>query len=72
MTLTLLVNDTFPPHLVLVLSMTVVVCLKLIPLNDALAGFSNSGVLTIAVLFIVAKVRPACKVVVPVTGTHGL
>ena len=57
LTLALLINDFLAPHLVLVMAMTTVLCLNLIPISEALAGFSNEGVLTIAVLFIVAKVR---------------
>ena len=61
LTLALLINDFLAPHLVLVMAMTAVLCLNLIPTNEALAGFSNEGVLTIAVLFIVAKVRSLSK-----------
>ena len=57
LTLALLINDFLAPHLVLVMAMTVVLCLNLSPISEALAGVSNEGVLTIAVLFIVAKVR---------------
>ena len=56
MTLALLLNDVLPPHFVLVMAMTAVLCLNLVPTELALAGFSNEGVLTIAVLFVVAKV----------------
>jgi len=56
LTLALLLNDVLPPHFVLVMAMTAVLCLNLVPPELALAGFSNEGVLTIAVLFVVAKV----------------
>jgi di/tricarboxylate transporter len=54
-TLTLLIKDVLPPHFVLVLSMTSLVAARVLTVNEALAGFSTEGLVTIAVLFVVAK-----------------
>jgi membrane protein implicated in regulation of membrane protease activity len=71
LTLALLINDVLAPHFVLVMAMTVVLCLNLIPAEQALAGFSNEGVLTIAVLFVVAKVAsPSPSAAAPPDSTH--
>mmetsp|Transcript_18948 Transcript_18948/g.32232 ORF Transcript_18948/g.32232 Transcript_18948/m.32232 type:complete len:684 (-) Transcript_18948:19-2070(-) len=53
--LVLLVNDTYEAHFTMMLGMVILLITTVISVDDALEGFSNSGLATIAVLFIVAK-----------------
>ena len=54
-TLTLLIKDFFPPHFVLLMAMTSLLLAGVITPQEALRGFSNEGLITIAGLFVVAK-----------------
>jgi len=54
-TLVVLLKDELPAFYVLVVAMTLIMLLDIIPIETALSGFANEGVLTVAVLFVVAK-----------------
>ncbi|MCC7476405.1 MAG: SLC13 family permease [Pirellulales bacterium] len=47
--------DKWPTELVMLSALLVFVCAQIVPLKDALAGFSNSAVLTIGALFVVGS-----------------
>ena len=53
--LVLLINDTYEPHFTMILGMTILLITTVIDVEEAIEGFSNSGVVTIAILFVVAK-----------------
>lgn len=53
--LVLLINDTYEPHFTMILGMTILLITTVIDVSEAIVGFSNSGVVTIAILFVVAK-----------------
>ncbi|KAA8494544.1 putative sulfur deprivation response regulator [Porphyridium purpureum] len=68
--LTLLVKNTFPTHIVMMGAVTVLLAFTIIEPSQALIGFSNVGVATVAVLFAVAEgiqrtslLRPLFRVV---------
>lgn len=50
-----LIWDRFPTWVVFVCSLAAIITLDLAPESDALGGFSNSGVLSVVVLFVVAE-----------------
>mmetsp|Transcript_5608 Transcript_5608/g.7844 ORF Transcript_5608/g.7844 Transcript_5608/m.7844 type:complete len:698 (+) Transcript_5608:187-2280(+) len=50
-----LVKDAIEPGIVFIFASTILLTLKIIEVPQALSGFSNEGVATVAVLFIVAK-----------------
>ena len=52
--LILLASTRLPPHSVMFFALTVLITTGVLPANEALAGFSNSGLITVAALFIVA------------------
>jgi len=54
-TLVFLVKEIYPPEFVLVCGMALLVVATVITPQESLSGFSNTGVATIAVLFVVAK-----------------
>lgn len=50
-----LIWDRFPTWVVFVCALAAIITLDLAPESDALGGFSNSGVLSVVVLFVVAE-----------------
>jgi di/tricarboxylate transporter len=50
-----LIWDRFPTWVVFVCALAAIITLDLAPESDALSGFSNSGVLSVVVLFVVAE-----------------
>lgn len=54
-TLLWLFKDVVPPHIVMLFAMTLLVAVTIVPIDDALSGFSSEAVISIAVLFVVAK-----------------
>eukprot|EP01094_Clydonella_sp_ATCC50884_P020119 TRINITY_DN4101_c0_g1_i1.p1 TRINITY_DN4101_c0_g1~~TRINITY_DN4101_c0_g1_i1.p1 ORF type:complete len:687 (+),score=176.43 TRINITY_DN4101_c0_g1_i1:279-2339(+) len=61
-TLTLLVKDEVPPAFIFCWDMAILLVLGIITPAQALVGFSNSGVVTIGLLFIVARAIENTKV----------
>lgn len=55
MVLVLLISDTYVPEFTMMLGVVILLITTVVNVQEALAGFSSSGVATIAVLFIVAK-----------------
>lgn len=53
-TLLLLVFTRVGPHLVMMAMLTVISCLGILTPAEALAGFSNAGLITVAAMFVVA------------------
>jgi len=51
----MLVKDIVPPHIIMVMAMSLLMVAQVISVEDALEGFSNEGLITIGVLFVVAK-----------------
>lgn len=50
----LLIFTELPPWVIFLGALTVAITLRLAPENELLLGFSNSGVITVGALFIVA------------------
>lgn len=66
LTLALLITNAVPPAVAMLLGLNATLLLKIIPVADALEGFSNDGVLAVAILFIVAEGIQRTSVLVPV------
>ena len=62
LTFLLLVRDDWDPSLSMMLSLTLLLAAQGITGKQALAGFSNSGVFTIAVLFVTARAVADCGI----------
>ncbi|GAB4297538.1 MAG: SLC13 family permease [Ignavibacteriaceae bacterium] len=54
MCLAFLIFTRVPPDVVLMGGVTILITLRIIPISDALAGFSNNGLLTVGIMFIIA------------------
>ncbi len=65
-TLALLVSNTYPTEVTMLLGLTAMLVFQIIPPSDALLGFSNTGVIAVAVLFIVAEGVQRTSVLLPV------
>ena len=52
--LLLLIRNTFEPVIIFMGGVVFLVTLGILPMRDALVGFSNEGMLTVAVLFVIA------------------
>lgn len=65
-TLALLISNAFVPAITMTIGVTAMLALKIIPPEKALEGLSNSGVITVAILFIVAEGIQRTSVLVPV------
>lgn len=50
----LLITTNIPPDFVFLGALTAVIVLNLVPVREALSGFSNEGMLTVAALYVVA------------------
>lgn len=61
--ITLLIKDFFPSHIVLLCSMVFLMACQIITVKEGLSGFSNEALMTIVVLFIVAKALEVTKAV---------
>lgn len=65
LTLTLLIANAFVPAIVMTMGLTAMLVLDLVTPEKALEGFSNSGVITVAILFVVAEGVQRTSVLVP-------
>lgn len=65
-TLALLITNAVPTSVAMLLGLTAMLFFKIIPPEKALVGFSNSGVVTVAILFIVAEGIQRTSVLLPI------
>lgn len=52
--LLLLIRNTFEPVIIFLGALVILITAGILPMEEALAGFSNQGMLTVAILFVVA------------------
>lgn len=64
--LALLIKNTFPTQVAMLLALLAMLAFKVVTPSQALTGFSNTGVATVAVLFVVAEGIQRTSVLLPV------
>lgn len=62
LTLLVLIADVIPSYFVMMVAMSLIMTMRILTVPEALAGFSNEGLITIGVLFIIAKAIEVNKV----------
>lgn len=65
-TLALLITNAVPPAVAMILGVTAMLALKIVTPEEAIEGLSNSGVITVAILFIVAEGIQRTSVLIPI------
>lgn len=65
-TLALLITNAVPPAVAMTLCVTAMLALKIVPPEKAIEGLSNTGVITVAILFIVAEGIQRTSVLIPI------
>ncbi|CDF36137.1 unnamed protein product [Chondrus crispus] len=65
-TLSLLITNALPTAVSMLLGLTVMLVLKIVEPAEAVEGFSNTGVLSVAILFVVAEGIQRTSILVPI------